>query len=72
MSWFADLVFTTFFDTLFDARGSTGRRPFDIASVYIANRRRARASSGIWRTLRFRFLPPEIDLNALLSENVYR
>ena len=45
---------------------------YDIASVYIANRRGARVSSGIWRILRFRFLPPEIDLNALLCENLYR
>ena len=45
---------------------------YGIASVYIANRRRARASSGIWRILRFRFLPPEIDLNALLCEHLYR
>ena len=46
--------------------------PHGIASVYIANRRRARASSSIWRILRFRFLPPEIDLNALLCEHLYR
>ena len=43
---------------------------YDIASVYIANRRRARVWSGIWRILRFRSLPPEIDLKALLCGNL--
>ena len=66
MSSFAHLIFTIFFYIPFDALGSTGQRPFDIASVYIANRRRARVASGIWRILRFRFLRLEIDLNALL------
>ena len=50
----------------------TFRYIYDTTSVYIANRRRARASSGIWRILRFRFLPPEIDLNALLCGHLYR